>query len=109
VDDYIITGGDTQGVWERKEAIKSRFKMKDLGACKTYLGIEVSRDREKRLIKLPQQEYTTKLVTESRMWESKRTATPMEAGTEIEAAKEPIRIEAFRSLIGRIGWLVVVY
>jgi hypothetical protein len=33
----------------------------------------------------------------------------MEAGIEIEAAKEPIRIEAFRSLVRRIGWLVVVF
>jgi hypothetical protein len=32
----------------------------------------------------------------------------MKASIEIEAAKEPIRMKAFRSLIGRIGWLVVI-
>jgi hypothetical protein len=42
------------------------------------------------------------------MWDARRAATPMKAGIEIEAAKESIRMEAFRSLIRRIGWLVMI-
>ena len=109
VDDYIVTGDNKAGIKKAKESIKQRFKMKDLGACKTYLGMEVSRDREGRQIKLTQTAYARKLVEEAGMTDSRSVATPMEAGTQIEPAeKEPVRMEHFRSLVGRIQWLAVV-
>jgi Reverse transcriptase (RNA-dependent DNA polymerase) len=52
VDDYLITGSDKQGIREIKEAIAKRFKIKDIGACVGYLGIEIKRNEEACTIRL---------------------------------------------------------
>jgi Reverse transcriptase (RNA-dependent DNA polymerase) len=108
VDDYIVTGGDKEGVWQTKKDISMKFKMKDLGACKAYLGMEVVRDRPNRAIKMNQTAYATKLVTDAGMWNARTVSTPMEASTVVEPADVPIKMEEFRSLLGKIQWLAVV-
>ena len=45
VDDLIILGRKRSTVDSFKQAIKERFKMKDLGALQWVLGMEVRRDR----------------------------------------------------------------
>jgi hypothetical protein len=57
VDDYLITGSDIQGIRDLKAAMAGRFKMKDMGHCVSYLGIEIKREGEK--IHLCQVKYTT--------------------------------------------------
>jgi len=54
VDDLIIAGSDTQCVSDFKQAISKRFQMKDLGALKWILGMEVTRDRSKRTLEITQ-------------------------------------------------------
>lgn len=43
MDDLIIAGNDSQGVIDLKKHLGHCFHMKDLGALKYFLGIEVSR------------------------------------------------------------------
>ena len=44
VDDILITGKDPTLVEQRKEEIKERFKMTDMGEVSRILGLEVTRD-----------------------------------------------------------------
>jgi Reverse transcriptase (RNA-dependent DNA polymerase) len=108
VDDYLITGSNKQGVKELKAAMAGRFKMKDMGQCVSYLGMEVKREDGK--IYLCQEKYTTQLLKDTGLWESKRVLTPMEPGLELKTveAKEAVRQEDFRKLVGKIQWLAVV-
>ena len=87
-------------------AMLSRFKMKDIGACKTYLGMEIA--REKQAIRLTQAKFTTHLLQDAGLWDAKSKPTLMEAGLEIEPADVPIRMEDFRRLVGKIQWLAVI-
>ena len=43
VDNFLITGSDTQMITEAKENLHRQFKLKDLGELKFFLGIYVLR------------------------------------------------------------------
>ncbi|XP_042009038.1 uncharacterized protein LOC121757579 [Salvia splendens] len=45
VDDIIITGDDIEEIQNLKENLFKEFEMKDLGALKYFLGIEVLRSK----------------------------------------------------------------
>ena len=47
IDNYLITGSNTQGIRDLKAAIAGRFKMKDIEHCVSYLDIEIKREGEK--------------------------------------------------------------
>ena len=109
VDDYLITGSDVEGMKELKEAMGKRFKMKDLGAAVSYLGMEIKRDGE--AIELCQERYITQLLKDCGMWDVKPRPTPMEPGLEltIEKDKEKIvRQKDYSRLIGKVQWPAVV-
>ncbi len=57
VDDLIITGSNVKTVADFKRAISRRFKMKDLGALRWILGMEIRRDRPNRRIEISQEAY----------------------------------------------------
>jgi Reverse transcriptase (RNA-dependent DNA polymerase) len=102
VDDYLITGSDTQGIRDLKAAIAGRFKMKDIGHCVSYLGMEIKREGEK--IHLYQAKYTTQLLKDIEMWDVKTKATPIESGEELQPVEteKTVRQEDFRRLIRKI-------
>ena len=108
VDDYLMTGSDRQGVQELKSAMAGRFKMKDMGAAVSYLGMEI--EKKEGAIELRQAKYTTQLLKETGMWEVKQKSTPMEAGLELQAVAEnkAVRQGDYRKLVGKIQWLAVV-
>ena len=63
VDDLLIFGHDLAFISAFKSSLNSTFKIKDLGEVSTILGMEVKRDRSKRLISLSQTPFLRSLVT----------------------------------------------
>jgi Reverse transcriptase (RNA-dependent DNA polymerase) len=104
IDDYLITGSDKQGIQEIKDAMAKRFKIKNIGACVRYLGMEIKRNEEARTIHLAQTKYTTQLLKDTGMWDIKTEPTPIEPGQELEPVKTTalVRQEDFRKLVGKI-------
>lgn len=110
-DDYLITASDAQGIQELKAALSSRFKMKDIGACTGYLGMQINRNEKDRSSTLTQSLFTTLLLKEAGMWDVKAKTTPMEVGVELAPAvdeKGIVRQEAYRKIVGKVQWLAVV-
>lgn len=46
VDDMIITGNNTQGIADLKTFLHSHLQIRDLGALRYFLGIEIARSKE---------------------------------------------------------------
>lgn len=78
VDDLLIAGPDKARIQGLKTALSSHFKMTDLGPCSYYLGMEVTRDRLNRTLRLSQRGYLEKVLEQFGMQDSKPVATPME-------------------------------
>ena len=78
VDDLIITGNSRTVMDQFKAAISDRFKMKDLGMLRWILGMEVRRDRARRILHLSQGAYINTVLARFGMENCKPVATPAE-------------------------------
>lgn len=61
VDDMLVACKSKAEIAKTKNLLKSEFNMKELGNAKKILGMEITRDREKRVLKLAQTGYVKKL------------------------------------------------
>jgi hypothetical protein len=78
VDDLLIAGSRRSMVDAFKAAIAQRFKMKDLGALRWILGMEVVRDRRRRTVELKQAAYIDQILKSFNMSNCKPVTTPAE-------------------------------
>ena len=65
-----------QIIW-LKDTLKSEFKMKDLGATRKILGIDIERDRNKKSLVLSQEKYLKKVIKKFNMTDSKEVNIPL--------------------------------
>ena len=60
-----------------KSLLYKEFEMKDLGAAKKILGMEILRDREARKLWLSQKNYIRKVLENFSMLDAKPVSTPL--------------------------------
>ena len=76
VDDILLASNDVDAVNVFKQFLDSKFKLKDLGTLKYFLGLEVARTANG--ISLCQRKYTLELLFDAGMLACKPTSIPME-------------------------------
>ena len=76
VDDILIASDNKATMDELKVMLDQKFKLKDLGELKYFLGLEVARSAQG--INLCQKKYTLELLSDTGMLGSKPLKTPME-------------------------------
>ncbi|XP_019098362.1 PREDICTED: uncharacterized protein LOC109131651, partial [Camelina sativa] len=86
VDDIIISGDDKEGIDTTKALLNTSFDIKDLGALKYFLGIEISRSPEGLF--LSQRKYTLDLLHETGKHGAKPVSTPLEEGYQVKRKGE---------------------
>ena len=62
VDNMLIAAKSKVEITKLKKLLSSEFDMKDLGAAKKILGMEITRDRKSGLLFLSQQNYVKKVL-----------------------------------------------
>ena len=77
VDDILIASNSKSEVEKLKSELSREFEMKDLGAAKRILGIEIKWDRKRKLLYLSQELYLRKVLERFGMSNSKHVTTPM--------------------------------
>ncbi|KAJ4782637.1 Retroelement pol polyprotein-like [Rhynchospora pubera] len=107
VDDLVIAGNDSAAISKFKEYLHGTFHMKDLGALKYFLGIEIARGPKGLL--LCQRKYTLDILSECGLLGSKPVAFPMEQNHKLSTAiGEPmVNPERYRRLVGRLIYLTI--
>ncbi|XP_070007278.1 uncharacterized mitochondrial protein AtMg00810-like [Nicotiana sylvestris] len=76
VDDLLVTGTSLALIQQVRKDLQARFKMKDLGELKFFLGIEFLRSKEGILMN--QRKYALELVSEMGLAGSRTAVTPLE-------------------------------
>ncbi|KAJ3708504.1 hypothetical protein LUZ61_012209 [Rhynchospora tenuis] len=107
VDDLVIAGNNSDAIVRFKQYLSSTFHMKDLGALKYFLGIEIARNSTG--LYLCQRKYTLDIVAECGLLGGKPVAFPIEQNHNLSTAsgklmKDP---ERYRRLVGRLIYLTI--
>nr|ABA97637.1 retrotransposon protein, putative, Ty1-copia subclass [Oryza sativa Japonica Group] len=77
VDDILIAAKSKEQITTLKKQLSSEFDMKDLGAAKKILGMEITRDKNSGLLFLSQQSYIKKVLQCFNMHDAKPVSTPI--------------------------------
>ncbi|KAH9774809.1 retrovirus-related pol polyprotein from transposon RE1 [Citrus sinensis] len=105
VDDMVVTDNDEEETEALQKYLSREFEMKDLGALKYFLGIEVS--RSKGGIFPSQRKYALDLLHETGMTACQPIDTPIEEGLKfcITSDQVPVDKGRYQRLIGRLMYL----
>lgn len=70
-----------------KEQLMAEFEMKDLRKLKTFLGIEIERNYEKKILQWNQSRYLESLLIKFRMQDCKGSSKPVENNLILETCE----------------------
>ena len=73
-----------------KAHLSSEFEMKDLGAAKKILGMEITRNRDSRVLFFSQQNYIKKVLHRFNMHDAKSVSTPIAPHFKLSASQCPV-------------------
>ena len=113
VDDLLIIGPSKANISMIKAKLSEHFHMTDLGPCKYYLGMEVTRDRQNRTLKLSQRSYLEKVLRDFRMWDcNKKHDTPIDTHIKLQKAEAEYKpktadIKWYQSAVGSLMYAML--
>jgi hypothetical protein len=76
VDDFILVCNDQNKLLQIKEELTQKFEMKDLGELHFFLGMEVERNHDERLLRINQIKYLKEILKHFGMEECKPIRVP---------------------------------
>jgi hypothetical protein len=110
VDDMLVSCKKTDMIQKFKEKILTKFKGKDLGEVKSFLGINITRNKAKSEIKLDQTGLIDSILQQFGMEEAKTKTTPLSPGIKLTKTEgDELDKEKFPygTLIGKLMFLTV--
>ncbi|KAL4379562.1 hypothetical protein GQ457_02G035640 [Hibiscus cannabinus] len=85
----FLPGHDKKKIDALKKALSNSFAMKDLGSVKQILGINIIRDRSKKLLWLSQEQYIEKVLRRFNMHKSKPVSVPLAGHFKLNKKQSP--------------------
>lgn len=110
VDDILVAGARLDDVTGVKTEICATFEARDMGEARFFLGLEISRDRGARLLKLSQRRATADLVSKFGLEECKTRGTPLATSTRLTKTEgDPLdtSVYPYCELVGGLLYLSV--
>lgn len=110
VDDMLVTG-TPEDVEMIKEHLRGRFAIKELGAARMFVGLNIVRDRKEKVLWIDQFQYARSILELYKMGDCHGVATPMAAGevlTRSETGEELKESEkrTYQAMIGSLGYIM---
>jgi hypothetical protein len=109
VDDMLV-GGSGEHLSRVKRALSVAFKVTDKGEVRFHLGMEITRDRAARTLRLTQTKYTAQLQERYGMEAAHPRAVPMSTSSRLKKDEgEPLdpRVSRYAKLVGGLLFLAV--
>ena len=105
VDIMLIATKNMSDIEELKKQLNRVFEMKDLGAAKKILGIEIERDRNGGKLYLTQKSYIEKVLERFGMKNAKPVSTSLPAHFRLSSSLSPKSDNEKRSIQGKSSLL----
>lgn len=104
VDDLIIAANNNTLLSDVKEMLKRRFKMKDMGPLKHFLGIDFRQAEGE--VKMTQKRHIKKMLAKFGMYECKPRSTPCEQKLNFDNEGEVIDPTGYREMVGSLIYIM---
>ncbi|KAL5559476.1 hypothetical protein UlMin_035687 [Ulmus minor] len=107
VDDIIIASNDNLAVASLKKTLDAKFKLKDLGPLRFFLGLESA--RSPKGIMISQRPYALQLLQDMGYLGTKPINTPMEVNLKLSKDEGDLleNPALYRRLIGKLLYLTI--
>jgi hypothetical protein len=93
IDDLLITSSDTALIKSVQKELQSKYRMKDLGTVKRYLGVEFA--FSKKGIMIHQNSYAHQILQDAGMGNCKISIIPLPTGTSLSDQTETADFDQF--------------
>lgn len=111
VDDLLLMATNLEKLSELKNRLKELLPLKDLGEVTDYLGMEITRDRETKLIYLSQKRYIQEVTRRFQDFNPKPFQTPLAVNHNLTLPsddEDPVEgQERYPELVGCLMYLMV--
>nr|GEU42455.1 retrovirus-related Pol polyprotein from transposon TNT 1-94 [Tanacetum cinerariifolium] len=91
VDDMLIAYKSKAEIGSTKSLLKREFDMKDLSEAKKILGMEIVRDRSRKILRVSQSEYISKILDYFRIDNEKSVQMPLGGHFKLSLKDCPIK------------------
>ena len=106
MDDIVLTGNSAAEMAQIKNILHSNFRVKDLGALKYFLGLEINHSADG--IYVSQCKYCLELLADSGMMGCKPCSTPMDSSLRLHQDDSSDLLDdplSYRHLVGHLIYL----
>ena len=93
INNLLLLGEDLSRIEDIKCQLGKLYQMKDLGPASSYLGIQITRNRNSRAIWIDQQAYIENALKRFELQDANSTKTPLPAGIHLEKSEEPVALD----------------
>lgn len=115
VDDMLVAAKNMEPIQELEKELSVKFDMKDLGAAKRILGMEIVRSRATGELWLSQEGYLNKILKTYGLLEAKPVTTPLgshfklSAGTEEQIDRDRVFMNSvpYSNAVGSIMYAMI--
>ena len=112
VDDITILGASLEAVKELKAKLAQHYEISNLGEIQSYLGIQISRDRQNKRLTIDQSGYVKDVLERFGMADANPHHTPLPAGADMHLVKYDSQASAsdikhYQSLIGSLLYVQI--
>ncbi|CAI7918414.1 unnamed protein product [Closterium sp. NIES-53] len=106
VDDLVFATADTAGLAHLKSELQKRHTCTDLGELRSYLGLQITRDRARRTITLTQSHMVQQVLQRFDFTDSSPQATPLSTRHSLSALPSDESIEPSGPYLELVGCLM---
>ncbi|CAI7847920.1 unnamed protein product [Closterium sp. NIES-54] len=108
VDDLVFATADTAGLAHMKSELQKRHTCTDLGELRSYLGLQITRDRAQRTITLTQSHMVQQVLQRFDFTYSSPQATPLSTRHSLSALPSDESVEPSGPYPELVGCLMVL-